>query len=291
MWSIAIHGGAGALGEPSIAGDCLALDAVITWAEGQLAQDGRALDVVEGVIRRMEDSGIFVAGKGSSPNAAGEWELDASICDGPSRRCGAVAALRGIYPPISIARAVMERTKNVLLVGEGAYAFARDCGFPPIDDPAAFFTPRDSRRPAPDGIGSGTVGAVVRDSSGHIVAGTSTGGITGKRPGRVGDSPIIGAGTWADDVVGVSCTGAGEFFMRAAAAHAVSAQCRLAGLELGAALAAVLAEVAKLGGGGGLIAVDHHGAVDYAFNADAMRLALADSTGKRVVRVARRDGK
>jgi len=291
MWAIAIHGGAGALGESAIAADCRVLDETLAWAEAELARNAGALDVVEGVIRRLEDSAQFVAGKGSSPNSAGEWELDASICDGRSRRSGAVAALRGIYPPISIARAVMERTKNVLLAGEGAQAFARDCGFSEIRDPAAFFAPRRERPRTPDGTGAGTVGAVALDSTGAIVAGTSTGGISGKRPGRVGDSPIIGAGTWADDLVGVSCTGAGEFFLRTAAAHSVAAQCRLVGLGLGAAIAAVLAEIAQLGGGGGIIAVDHDGALDYAFNTDAMRVAMASSSGLREVRVARRAAK
>jgi beta-aspartyl-peptidase (threonine type) len=291
MWAIAIHGGAGSSSESTVAAECHVLDGALTWAEGELARDASAIDVVEGVIRRLEDSGTFVAGKGSSPNAAGEWELDASICDGRSRRCGAVAALRGVYPPISIARAVMERTKNVLLAGEGAHAFARECGFSEIRDPAAFFSPRSNSQRAPDGIGHGTVGAVALDAAGAIVAGTSTGGISGKRPGRVGDSPIIGAGTWADDRVGVSCTGAGEFFLRTAAAHSVSAYCRLAGLSLNAAIAAVLAEIAKLGGAGGLIAVDHAGSVDYAFNTDAMRIAVANSSGQREVRVARGNNK
>jgi beta-aspartyl-peptidase (threonine type) len=291
MWAIAIHGGAGSVSESAAAADCGVLDDTLAWAQAELARDASALDAVEGVIRRLEDSGRFVAGKGSSPNAAGEWELDASICDGRTRRSGAVAALRGVYPPISIARAVMERTKNVLLAGEGAQAFARECGFVEIDDPPAFFSPRSDRRPGADGIGHGTVGAVALDAAGSIAAGTSTGGISGKRPGRVGDSPIIGAGTWADDSVGVSCTGAGEFFLRTAAAHSVSAYCRLAGLGLGAALAAVLAEIAKLGGAGGVIAVDRGGDLDYAFNTDAMRIAVANSSGRREVRVARSDQK
>lgn len=291
MWAVVIHGGAGLVAESAIAADCHALDDILVWAQAELARDQSALDVVEGVIRRLEDSGRFVAGKGSSPNALGQWELDASICDGRSQRSGAVAALRGIYPPISIARAVMERTKNVLLVGEGAHAFARECGFAEIGDPAAFFTPRGDRPRTADGTGTGTVGAVALDTAGGIVAGTSTGGLSGKRPGRVGDSPIIGAGTWADEAVGVSCTGAGEFFLRTAAAHSVSAYCRLAGLRLDAALTATLGDIARIGGGGGLIAIDRGGHVDYAFNTDAMRVAMAKSSGERAVCVARRDQK
>jgi beta-aspartyl-peptidase (threonine type) len=288
MWSIAIHGGAGSLSEPAIAADCRVLDGVLARAERALEAGAQAIDVVEEAIRGLEDSGHFVAGKGASPNTAGVWELDASICDGRSQRCGAVAALRGVYPPISIARAVMERTKNVLLVGEGAYAFARDCGFAEIDDPSTFFTPSRDRSASAGRPDHGTVGAVALDVAGVIAAGTSTGGISGKRPGRVGDSPIIGAGTWADGSVGVSCTGVGEFFLRTAAAHSVSAYYRLSGLDLGASINAVLGDVATLGGAGGLIAVDHRGNVTYAFNAEAMRVAVADSSGQRVVHVARR---
>jgi L-asparaginase / beta-aspartyl-peptidase len=287
MWAIGIHGGAGASLESAVAAECRVLEDALSWAQRELERDARAIDVVEGAIRILEDSGRFVAGKGSAPNSAGVWELDASICDGRSRRAGAVAALRGVYPPISIARAVMERTKNILLVGDGAYDFARECGFEPIADPSRFFTRRGKPKASAEGTNHGTVGAVVLDSTGGIVAGTSTGGISGKRPGRVGDSPIIGAGTWADEGVGVSCTGEGEFFLRTAAAHSVSVHCRLGGVGIGPAIATVLAEIGQLGGRGGLIAVDRAGNVDYAFNADAMRIAVATSSGHREARVAR----
>src|SRR5579862_5929983 len=123
MWAIGIHGGAGRLGEARIATDCAVLESAIRWGQAELAHGASALDVVEGAIRILEDSGAFVAGKGSSPNIAGEWELDASICDGPAQKSGAVAAMSGVYPPISIARAVMEKTRHVLLAGEGAAAF------------------------------------------------------------------------------------------------------------------------------------------------------------------------
>lgn len=249
-----------------------------------------AIDVVEGAIRILEDSGQFIAGKGSLPNIAGEWELDASICDGRSRKAGAVAALSGAYPPISIARAVMERTEHVLLVGPGAHAFARECGFAEITDPSAFFLPRGKRVQTPDKSAHGTVGAVVLDSTGAIAAGTSTGGTTNKRRGRVGDSPIIGAGTWADDRVGVSCTGAGEFFMRASAAHSAAFHFRHLDPVLDAAIAAALDEVAELGGKGGLIAVDKDGNVEFAFNSDAMRIGVANSSGHRDIRVAVKQG-
>jgi isoaspartyl peptidase/L-asparaginase-like protein (Ntn-hydrolase superfamily) len=282
MWAIGIHGGAGRLGEARIEADCRVLEEAVIWARTGLERNAAALDVVEGIIRILEDSGAFVAGKGSSPNVAGEWELDASICDGRDQRCGAVAAMSGVYPPISIARAVMERTAHVLLAGAGATAFARECGFAEIANPATFFTPvRESRA-----IDHGTVGAVVLDASGSIAAGTSTGGITGKKRGRVGDSPIVGAGTWADSSIGVSCTGAGEYFLRTAAAHSVSFRCRHLGFSLEAAIAATLADIGALGGKGGMIALDGRGDVRYGFNTEAIRIAIANSSGLHDVRVA-----
>jgi isoaspartyl peptidase/L-asparaginase-like protein (Ntn-hydrolase superfamily) len=282
MWAIGIHGGAGRLGEARVKADCRVLEEAVIWARTELERNAAALDVVEGIIRILEDSGAFVAGKGSSPNIAGEWELDASICDGRDQRCGAVAAMSGVYPPISIARAVMERTPHVLLAGTGAAAFARECGFAEIADPTIFFTPmRESHA-----IDHGTVGAVVLDASGSIAAGTSTGGITGKKRGRVGDSPIVGAGTWADSSIGVSCTGAGEYFLRTAAAHSIAFRRRHLGLSLEAAIAATLAEIGALGGKGGMIAVDDQGDVRYGFNSEAIRIAIANSSGLHDVRVA-----
>jgi len=286
MWAVAIHGGAGRVSAASIDTDCRVMDEAVTWAQGELDRGAAALDVVEGAIRILEDSGTFVAGKGSSPNIEGEWELDASICDGATRRCGAVAAMSSVYPPISIARAVMERTSHVLLAGAGAAAFARSCGFAEITDPATFFTPRFNPRPKSEDR-HGTVGAVVLDTRGSIAAGTSTGGITGKMRGRVGDSPIVGAGSWADEMVGVSCTGAGEFFLRTAAAHAVSVRRSLLALPLRSAIDATLADVAKLGGQGGMIAIDRDGDVRYGFNSEAIRIGIANSSGLRDIRVAR----
>jgi L-asparaginase/beta-aspartyl-peptidase (threonine type) len=286
MWAICIHGGAGRLWEARIATDCAVLEQAVRWAQPELARGAAAIDVVEGVIRILEDSGVFVAGKGSSPNIAGEWELDASICDGASRRCGAVAAMSGVYPPISIARAVMERTRHVLLAGAGAAAFARECGFSEIADPSAFFTPQRDLRQSRGAIDHGTVGAVALDRAGSIAAGTSTGGITGKRRGRVGDSPIVGAGTWADDRAGISCTGEGEFFMRTAAAHSVALRLKLQALALGDAIAATLAEVETLGGKGGIIAVDSRGDIQYGFNSEAIRIGMANAAGLFDIRVA-----
>jgi L-asparaginase/beta-aspartyl-peptidase (threonine type) len=276
MWAIGIHGGAGPRDDRAADTQKETLAAILAWAEGELAKGATALDTVEGAIRRLEDSGLFIAGKGSRPNKAGGYELDASIMDGKTRRAGAVAALVGAYPPISIARAVMERTPHVLLAGEGARQFALAAGFAAIEDPGAFF---DARGAVPDLSAHGTVGAVALDQHGAIAAGTSTGGTMGKLPGRVGDSPIVGAGTWADDRVGVSCTGRGEYFMRTAAAHAVAMRRQSA--PLAGSLDRTLAEIAALGGAGGILAVDAEGTVRYAFNAASMRVALATSEGRR----------
>ena len=284
MWAVIIHGGAGAVGREPRATVEPVLDAILAAAEAALIGDAAALDVVEGAVRGMEDSGLFVAGKGARPNRAGQYELDASIMDGSSRRTGAVAALAGAYPPIAIARAVMERTGHVLLAGEGARAFALAQGFTAIANPDAFFAPRlGAAGPAP---GHGTVGAVALDTRGRIAAATSTGGTERKLPGRVGDSPIVGAGTWADGRTGVSCTGKGEFFIRTAAAHQVAMRLGLGGAALREAVEATLADIAGLDGEGGIIALDAAGAAHYAFNTKAMRVALATSGGRREVRLA-----
>ena len=282
MWAIGIHGGAGPVKGSDLDRQRDVLESAIAWAEAELQRGAAALDVVEGAIRRLEDSGQFVAGRGTGPNTAGQYELDASICYGPTRDCGAVAVLSGVYPPISIARAVMEKTKHVMLAGEGARQFALEHGFEAIDDPKTFFTP-SAAYPSSD---HGTVGAVALDSAGRIAAGTSTGGIRGKRPGRVGDSPIIGAGTWADDFVGVSCTGHGELFIRTAAAHSIAIRARDPNAALPPILSGVLDEIAALDGEGGIIAVSRHGTVSYAFNAESMRVALSSSAGQRETVIA-----
>jgi L-asparaginase/beta-aspartyl-peptidase (threonine type) len=284
VWAVGIHGGAGPLRGSQLDRQQADLDATLAWAEAELRRGGAALDVVEGAVCRMEDSGAFVAGRGARPNTEGQYELDASICDGRTRRCGAVAALSGVYPPITIARAVMERTKHVLLAGDGARRFALANGFTAIGEPERFFAPGAT----PPGVTHGTVGAVALDQSGAIAAATSTGGTTGKLPGRVGDSPIVGAGSWADDRIGVSCTGQGEFFIRTAAAHNVAVQARDPDALLPPVLDRVLAEIAALGGEGGILAVGAGGRIAYAFNTEAMRVAVADSQGRREALIARR---
>jgi L-asparaginase/beta-aspartyl-peptidase (threonine type) len=284
-----MHGGAGPIRGSLLGAQQEVLGTTLVWAERALRQGAPALDVVEGAIRRLEDSAEFIAGRGARPNTGGQWELDAAICDGPTRKCGAVAALTGVYPPISIARAVMDRTKHVLLAGEGARRFALEQGFAAIDDPGHFFVTGVASGDAAGEDTHGTVGVVALDEAGAIAAGTSTGGTTNKLPGRVGDSPIVGAGTWADHRVGVSCTGQGEYFIRTAAAHAVAARFAAAPASWPGAVAAVLADVAALGGEGGIIAVNLEGEIDYGFTAQAMRIALATSAGRRETGVMRRE--
>jgi L-asparaginase/beta-aspartyl-peptidase (threonine type) len=282
-YSIAVHGGAGARPSIDYSRQRDHMSTLISDGAAMLADGRSALDVVTEMVRELESSGLYVAGKGASANEAGEFELDASIMSGPDRRAGAVSAITGVESPVDAARRVLETTQHVMLTGDGAHRFAAEQGLALVDDQEAYYTPADR---APSGTARhGTVGAVALDTSGALAAATSTGGTLGKMSGRVGDTPIIGAGTWADSQVAVSCTGVGEFFIRGASAYDVSARMRYGGADLGQAALASLAQVMALGGDGGLIAIDRHGRIAMPYNSQGMKRAAAGDRTRPFVRI------
>ncbi len=283
---IAIHGGAGfsrrTPPQPYRAGLARALAA--GW--DILARGGTSLDAVSAAVVALEDDALFNAGRGAVYNAAGEHELDASIMDGATLRAGAVAAVARIRNPVLAARAVMDHSPHVLLAGTGAERFARRHGLK-MEKPSYFSTP--ARLAALRGNlkhHHGTVGAVALDRNGNLAAATSTGGFTGKLPGRVGDSPVIGAGTWADNATcALSGTGHGELFLRTALAHDVAARIRYGKQSLPGAARSALAAIARLGGDGGLVAIDRRGNLALPFNSEAMPRACVGRDGKLRVRI------
>ena len=269
-----------------------------------LRAGGTALDAVEAAVRVLEDDPHFNAGKGSVFTSAGTNEMDAAIMDGKTLSAGAVAGVEHVRNPIVLARAVMEKSKHVFLIGSGAEEFARRNKIELVDTKYFFTQDRwdalQKVRAAENGGGGdkkfiisdadrhGTVGAVARDGSGNLAAATSTGGTTNKLPGRVGDSPVIGAGTFADNnTCAVSCTGDGEFFIRALVAHEISALIEDRGLSLSNAAESALAKSQKLGGSGGLIAVDKNGNVALPFNTSGMYRGFLREDGTFVVHIYR----
>jgi L-asparaginase/beta-aspartyl-peptidase (threonine type) len=289
--AMALHGGAGARRHRDYTREIAHMRGLIEAGRDRLRSGASAVDVAVETLCALEASGLYVAGRGASPNSEGRFELDASLMDGAARDAGAVAALEGFQSPISVARAVMMQTPHVMLVGEGARLFAKAQGLAEIADPQTWFTPTglDEANHAPGQgpsvLAHGTVGCVVRDLEGRLAGGTSTGGVFNKMPGRVGDTPIIGAGTWADDQVAVSCTGQGEFFIRVAAAAQVGFRLRLArqGLtcqSLAEATRAVMDEIAGMGGDGGLISVDAAGVIAMPFASEGMKRAALHADGR-----------
>jgi isoaspartyl peptidase/L-asparaginase-like protein (Ntn-hydrolase superfamily) len=260
-----VHGGAGnplggKVDDEQAVHDALR-DALLTGYE-LLAAGAAALDAAEAAVQWLEDCALFNAGRGSVLNAEGHVEMDAAVMDGVGRQAGACAGVVGVRHPVALARAIMEKTPHVLLVGEGARRYAADAGLD-FEDPEWFVTERERlRADAPE---HGTVGAVALDSGGHLAAATSTGGVRGQLHGRVGDTPVIGAGTWADEHVAVSCTGTGEQFIRAAVAHELSARVRHANAPLAEAATAVVE-----GLDGGFIALGADGSSAMPFNTQLM---------------------
>ena len=303
--SIAIHGGAGTITKKNLTPERErayreALTRALRMGDSVLAQGGTALDAVVATLVTMENSPLFNAGKGAVFTSAGTNELDASIMSGADLQAGAVAAVELVRNPIKLARAVLEYSPHVLLVGAGAAEFAREQGIE-FEDAEYFYTERrwralqkakeKEKESAPGGgtVSGGTVGAVALDRYGNLAAGTSTGGRTNNRWGRVGDSPIIGAGTYADNrTCGVSATGHGEYFIRAAVAHDVSALMAYQGLTVQQAVdEAIQTKLTELGGTGGVVAMDSAGNVAFSFNTEGMYRGYLKQDGEPVVGIYR----
>lgn len=314
---LVIHGGAGTILKKDMtpekeAAYTKALTEALQTGHEQLKAGKSSLDAVEATIRVLEDSPLFNAGRGAVFTHDGKNELDASIMDGKTLSVGAVASVTTVRNPISAARAVMEKSEHVMMLGQGAEKFANMAGLEMVD-PKYFYTKErwdglqkaiqedstksqldhDSKVSARIGVENkdnkfGTVGAVALDKMGNLAAGTSTGGMTNKMFGRVGDAPIIGAGTYANNLTaGISCTGWGEYFIRSVVAHDISAMMEYKGLSVEDAAKAALDKMAKLGGDGGLIALDKNGRVTMPFNTEGMYRGTVTEDGKIEVKIYR----
>jgi L-asparaginase / beta-aspartyl-peptidase len=300
-WAIVIHGGAGpkltrkTLSRQDDIAVRIALTGAIAAGSEILEKGGTALDAVEAAVRMLEDDPLFNAGKGAVLTHDGTISLDAAIMDGKTRSAGAIAGTSKARNPVTAARKVMEDGRHVLISGTGADRFVEEQGLQ-TETQDYFETP--ARRKQLDDLQSGattardadekygTVGAVALDSEGHVAAATSTGGIVDKRWGRIGDSPLIGAGTYADDRgCAVSATGTGETFIRAGVAHEICARVRLSGEKIVPAASAVMAEVKALGGSGGVIVLTPDGQIGWSFNTAGMYRAGKDSTGRERIAI------
>jgi beta-aspartyl-peptidase (threonine type) len=306
---LVIHGGAGTILKENMTPELeeayrQALSAALDSGFAVLQAGGPSLDAVEAAILVMENSPLFNAGKGAVLTHDGRHELDAAVMDGATRQCGAVAGITVVKNPIRAARAVMERSPHVLMAGKGAEEFAREQGLELVDN-RYFLTEkrleqlRKAQEPATPGRGDagweerfrkfGTVGAVALDRKGNLAAGTSTGGMTNKRYGRIGDSPLIGAGTYADNATcAVSCTGHGEYFIRAMAAYDIAARMAYRGESVEkAANRVILKEIPALGGSGGAIALDRKGRFAMPFSTPGMYRAVIWEDGSREILIYR----
>ena len=254
---------------------------LLEGAHGQLADGRPAIDVVTDVVAELEDCGLFVAGRGGSPDTSGDYELDAALIDGWSGRAGAVAALKGFRNPVRVARLVAQRTSHVLLAGAGAGRFALEQGAEPISDERAWYTQAAQGESNHVALLTpvGTVGCVALDRSGRLASASSTAGLFGKLPGRISDKPVIGAGCWADRSVAVSCTGQGEYFIQSACAARLAFDVER-GTALSEAAQRSIDRIAAMGGEGGLIAVDVAGNVVTPFAAEGMKRGFALADGR-----------
>jgi L-asparaginase / beta-aspartyl-peptidase len=267
---------------------CKALELALDAGHRILAGGGTSLDAVGAAVVALEDDPLFNAGRGAVYNAAGKHELDASVMDGATLRAGAVAAVSRIRNPVLAARAVMEKSPHVLLAGKGAEQFAKKHGLVLVSQSYFHSSARLEAWRRSLKRHHGTVGAVALDRRGDLAAATSTGGYTGKLPGRVGDSPLIGAGTYADNsTCAVSGTGWGEAFIRIALAHEVSARMQHLKETLPRAARSALRKISRIGGDGGLIAVDRTGKIAMPFNSDGLLRACIDADGRRVIKIYR----
>jgi len=307
---LAIHGGAGTIERSKMTPEKereyrAGLERALTAGCEILKRGGSSLDATEAAVRVLEDDPHFNAGKGSVFTSTGTNEMDASIMDGKTLKAGAVASVKHVKNPIGLARLVMEKSPHVMLDCAGAEAFAKENGIELVDEKYFFTQERwDALQKIKEaekhgGVGGkkffisehdrhGTVGAVALDKSGNLAAATSTGGMANKLPGRIGDTPVIGAGTYANNqTCAVSCTGDGEFFIRVGAAHEVSTLMEYRGIKLQAAAQMALDGVKKLGGSGGLIAIDKNGAVALPFNTNGMYRGYVDPNGRFVIEIYR----
>lgn len=302
-FALAIHGGSGTLLKKNISSEKEtayknALEEALEKGTAVLENGGKAIDAVEAAVNSLENCHLFNAGKGSVFTAEGNHEMDASIMDGKTLKAGAVSLISGIKNPISLARDVMEKSSHVFLAGEGAMRFAKELNYELADDSYFYDEFRYQQWQQIKGTDSfqldhsenkifkrGTVGAVAMDCKGNLAAATSTGGMTNKKWGRIGDSPLIGTGTYANNkTCAVSCTGNGEYFIRSVAAYHVSCLMQMKNLSLEKAANETIHEhVLQLDGDGGLIAVDAHGNIAMPFNTEGMYRACKTSKGRKEI--------